>query len=877
MGLPSIACIALAAVSVYVGLSYLARYWLSGKRHAEDASFSLMCFFAALYNLACAGLYNAAAPAEGADWQRYQIATLTGMGLCFLWFVAQFTEQRSKRLFAAFSALLLAQVGLALWNPGGAMWTETPMVKTVEFFGRTLATYHEMRPGPLWRAQSAVIVAALFYIWFALWRSRRRPGRLDETRPLLIGFTGLALGLLNDICVGQGLYASFYLTEYSFTFLIGCMAFSMHRDQIRTEEALKESENRYRSFLSDYQGIAFQVHKDYRPVFFHGAVEEITGYSKQDFLNGTIQWPDLMLPEDRDRIAHENSDTAATNKPFRVEREYRIRKKNGEMRWLREISHGVESRVGNLDERQGALYDITERKKAEDDLKRLAAAVNAAAESIIITDAEHRVLYVNPAFESLSGYRQEEMVGKTPAVLKSGKHNASFYRDLDEALAAGKIWRGRFVNRKKDGSLYEEEAVISSVLDDAGKIVNYVAVKRDVTHESQLETELRQSQKMDAIGKLAGRVAHDFTNILVVIQGNVGLLQEKIPRDRETDESFESIVEASNRACQLTSQLLAFSHRQAIALRMLDLCKTVRGGLEEMLSRTLSENIRVRTHVCPQPCTIKGDSDHIEQIVVHLSVNACDAMPSGGLVTIETARMFLDPSEIGQVTRIGGAIREPLQSGSFAVLWISDTGCGIPADVMPHIFEPFYTTKGGGTLSSGLGLSTVYGIVEQHNGFITVHSEEGKGTVFAVYFPLVGKGRREMEEEAENSLVPHGSETIVVTGKRDRAQSVLIKILHNLGYSVMEATNMEEAAALIEPCRNPVELLITDRVLAVPAFMDKMEKIKEKHPETKTLYTFGFPTMHLVETGETTLDNPILCRPFRLRDVALSVRHALGK
>ncbi len=870
MGLASIACVALAAVALYVGFSYLTSYFLSRRRSRQDLAFSLMCFAAFFYDLACAGLYATRSHEEGLVWQSYQIVLLSLLGFFLLWFVSEFTERKFRLWDWVFSATFIVGSVLAVWNPRNLMWSELPSIKRVSFFGLS-AVYYKMEPNILRWVQSLLMVAILAYISRLLIR-HWRAGHREKTRPVLIGFAVLALALINDAAVSHRLYRFFYTIEYAYMFLIGCMAYSMHRTQVRTDEALKKSEERYRSFLDDFQGIAFRATADYRPYFFHGDVKGITGYAEADFLSGAARWSELVLPEDRARIL--DSTAALVSSPrCSLEREYRIRSKSGEERWIRELVHTI-PRTGAKDVRiQGAFYDITDRKKAEDDLKRLAAAVDAAAESIIVTDAEHRILYVNPAFEALSGYRRDEMLGKTPALLKSGKHNAEFYRELHETLTAGKVWRGRFVNRTKTGNLYEEEAVISPVRDDAGAIVNYVAVKRDITHETLLENELRQSQKMDAIGKLAGRVAHDFTNILVVIQGNAGLIQDRIPRNPETDECLESIVEASNRACQLTSQLLAFSHRQAMNLRSMDLSKAVRGGVEEMLRRTVNENVRVVTRVCEGACTIRGDPDHIEQIIVHLAVNACDAMPSGGVLTIETMQVSLLPEEIGQVCK--GAGQGAQQPGSYAALWVSDSGCGIPDDVRAHIFEPFYTTKGGSSMSSGLGLSTVYGIVEQHHGHIVVHSEEGKGSTFTVYFPLTGRGLREQNERQADGHTPTGTERVLAIGRPDAGRTVLVGMLKRLGYAVLEAKDIGQALDVARASSGPVELVVADRSVLGPAFATGLNEIKSLQPKLKLLFASGFPRAHLLATGEFSEGDTLLYRPYRVREVAQAVRRAL--
>ncbi|MGD0251550.1 MAG: PAS domain S-box protein [Verrucomicrobiota bacterium] len=385
----------------------------------------------------------------------------------------------------------------------------------------------------------------------------------------------------------------------------------------------------------------------------------------------------------------------------------------------------------------GIGRDITERKQADETNARLATAVQQAAEAIVITDPKATILYVNPAFERITGYTSPEVVGQNPRILKSGKHDAAFYRQMWDTLSRGKVWSGRIINKKKNGALYEEETSISSVFDSNGKIANYVAVKRDVTQEVALETQLRQAQKMEIIGQLAGGVAHDFNNILTVIQGNASLLQNAGLKPAEEAECTQQIIHAAERAASLTRQLLMFSRKQVMQPANLSLNEAV-AQMTKMLRRILGEHIALQSNYAANLPFIHGDIGMIEQILMNLVVNARDAMPAGGSLTITTGVKMFDKEQAEQSP---GA-----SPGLHVWLAVSDTGSGIAPENLPRIFEPFFTTKEVGK-GTGLGLATVYGIVQQHHGWITLTSEVNKGTTFHIFFPAAVNAEPEKKAE----------------------------------------------------------------------------------------------------------------------------------
>ena len=322
------------------------------------------------------------------------------------------------------------------------------------------------------------------------------------------------------------------------------------------------------------------------------------------------------------------------------------------------------------------------------------------------------------------------MIGRNPRFLKSDEQDDQFYRDLWTTIAGGGIWAGRFTNRKKDGSLYHAEGTISPIHDAAGNLSGFVSATRDVTGRLRMEDQLRQAQKMEGIGRLAGGVAHDFNNLLTVIAGYSGLLEEKLSSDDPRLDYARQITRASGQATSLTKQLLTFSRKQLIKPKPLDINVLV-AGMQQMLQRLVREDIEVVTALEPSLGMVRADADQMSQILINLAANARDAMPEGGKLCVRTANV-----ELREGPAAGEARLCPVRA---VLLAVSDTGVGMNYATRQSIFEPFFTTKERGR-GTGLGLATVYGIVKQNNGYIEVQSEPGKGATFSIYLPRIDAG-----------------------------------------------------------------------------------------------------------------------------------------
>jgi PAS domain S-box-containing protein len=510
--------------------------------------------------------------------------------------------------------------------------------------------------------------------------------------------------------------------------------------------------------------------------------------------------------------------------------------------------------------------DISGLKRAEEARTRLALAVENIAESVVITETDGAILYVNPAFEKITGYRREEVLGQNPRLLNNGKQNQEFYQAMWATLKQGGAWTGVFINKKKDGTLYEAQAVISPVRDEAGRVINYVGIERDVTHEKHLEEQLRQSQKMEAIGQLAGGIAHDFNNLLTIITGYGQLLLEELEPNDPRRVKMGEINKAAARAVSLTRQLLAFGRRQVLVSEVLDL-NAVLSNLEKMLRRLISEDIELVIVQGEALGRVRADSGQIEQVIMNLAVNARDAIPHGGKLTLETSNVDLDEAY--------AASHPEVAPGPYVMLAVRDDGCGISQEAQTRIFEPFFTTKEKGK-GTGLGLSTVYGIVRQSEGYVSVDSEPWHGATFKIYLPRVEEqaGLQAWTEEGAGEP-PRGSETILLVEDEEALRSLVQDVLEELGYKILPATRGDEAIAICKQHPAPIPLLLTDVVMPGMSGRELADHLKFLYPGMKLLYMSGYTEDAMLRRGILGPEAAFLGKPFTPRAIARKVREVL--
>jgi PAS domain S-box-containing protein len=512
------------------------------------------------------------------------------------------------------------------------------------------------------------------------------------------------------------------------------------------------------------------------------------------------------------------------------------------------------------------MIGVIEQHRAETALRRLSTAIEQSPETIMITDPDGMIQYVNPAFEKTTGYTREEALGQNPGILRSGQQNAAFYATMWNTLQSGRVWEGRLVNKCKDGALYTEEASIAPVKDSNGTITNYVAVKRDITSELKLETQLRQAQKMQSVGRLAGGVAHDFNNLLMGIMGYTELSRDELSEDHPARRWLDEITREVKRSADLTRQLLAFARKQTVAPRVINLNDTI-GNMFKMLRRLIGEDIELVWEPGPELWSVKIDPVQVDQMLANLCVNARDAIVGAGKITIETGNVHIDAEDC--VEHVEAKV------GPYVMLAVSDDGCGMDQEARENIFEPFFTTKPVGE-GTGLGLATIYGIVKQNNGFVGVYSEPGKGTTFRLYLPRATCASTGETQGDEQIASPGGAETILLVEDEAAIRVTLQRLLSRLGYNVIEAESPVAALDRMSEWHDQIDLLLTDVVMPGMNGRELVERMKSDCPNMKVLYMSGYTAEAIAHHGILDEGVNFISKPIGREALAQKVREVLG-
>ncbi len=444
--------------------------------------------------------------------------------------------------------------------------------------------------------------------------------------------------------------------------------------------------------------------------------------------------------------------------------------------------------------------DISKRKQAEEEQRLLSTAIEQSTEGVVITAPDGTIRYVNPAIERMTGYSRQDLVGANSNLLKSGKHDRPFYRHLWQTILAGRVWSGHFINRRADGTLYEENASIFPISDEEGKIINFVGLKWDVTEQMMLERRTRHARRMEAVGQFASGIAHDFNNLLMIIQGSADLLERGGAIGEHGREGLAIIGRTTRDGAQLTRSLLAFSRQQVLTPVDLDLNEMIAQMLP-MLERLLQDDVLVTSVPGPDLDNVHGDRVLLQQVVLNLCSNASDAMRNGGEITIETGNIMLDEADMQDYP---GA-----QPGPHVFFSVADDGVGMDAETLSQVLNPFFTTKEPDR-GTGLGLTSALGTVKQHGGVLDVHSLPGVGTKVVVL--LKASARREQESEPTAVAVesPGRSVTVMVVEDHPSLRRVMVALLESIGHRVLVAADGVEALAGLEARAGEVALVISD-------------------------------------------------------------------
>jgi two-component system cell cycle sensor histidine kinase/response regulator CckA len=630
-------------------------------------------------------------------------------------------------------------------------------------------------------------------------------------------------------------------------------------------ERVRQAEQNYRSIFENAGEGIFQSTLEGRFITVNPSLARILGYDSPEEVIETIT--DITNQLYVDPVRRAEATRLQEERGVLQGLEFEVYRKDGEKIWLSLNRRSVRDENGVEIYREGSIEDITERKLAEEALRqseeryRLLFARNP--QPMWVFDLETlSFLEVNEAAIHHYGYSREEFLTMTIKDIRPPEDVPNLLVNVSsitpEYEEAG-IWK----HSKKDGTLIDVE-ITAHELTFYGRPAQMV-LAYDVTERKVLEEQLRQSQKLEAVGQLAGGVAHDFNNLLTVITGYSDLSLRRLDKDDPLRSNLEQIKKAGERAASLTRQLLAFSRKQVLQPKVLQLNDIV-ADVDKMLRRLIGEDIDVLTVLEPGLGQIKADPGQIEQVLLNLAVNARDAMPQGGKLTIETANVYLDNQYVRRHTAI--------QPGNYVMLAVSDTGCGIDVETQARMFEPFFTTKEQGK-GTGLGLSTVYGIVKQSGGHLWVYSEVGKGTTFKIYLPRIDEVTE--GDAARDTLVelPRGRETVLLTEDEKQVRQMIRMILEMSGYRVLEAADGDEALAIYKQYEGEIDLIMTDVVMPLMSGRELVQSLEILHPGIKVLYMSGYTDDAIVRHGLLDQEIVFLQKPFTPDVLLRKVREVL--
>ena len=594
------------------------------------------------------------------------------------------------------------------------------------------------------------------------------------------------------------------------------------------------------------------------------AYENAWGRTCQSLYDECTSFLEAVLPEDREKAADIFRRQIRDGK---VDGEYRLLLADGTIRWTWIRGYSVKNDEGVVSRNVGICEDITERKEHELASSRLAAIVESSEDAIVSMSLDGIAITWNEGAERLYGYMAEEIIGHSVSILIPADQQQEYRELMAKVKRKEKIPNFDAVRLRKDGSLIEVSMSITPIAIRSGDITSSSKISHDITKIKLLERQYQQAQKMEAIGTLAGGVAHDFNNMLTVINGYCGLLLNSSELDNASRHMVDEIHKAGERAAMLTRQLLAFSRRQMLEPQVVDINAVVR-DTETMLRRLIGEDVIVSLALESSIRRIKADPGQIQQVLMNLALNARDAMPDGGKLKIETRNATL--SEEYCQSHPGA------NPGEYALLAVVDDGTGMDEETRAHIFEPFFTTKDVGK-GTGLGLAMVFGITKQSGGYIEVESELGRGTTFKVYLPQVTESVEQSAPHFKVFVPPRGKETLLLVEDDDAVRVLAQHILASCGYQVIEAANGPEALQAVESHAGLIDLLVSDVVMPHMSGRKLAEQLTKMRPGLKVLFLSGYTDDAVIQHGVLQAEFAFLQKPFTLASLSAKVREVLDR
>jgi two-component system cell cycle sensor histidine kinase/response regulator CckA len=638
-------------------------------------------------------------------------------------------------------------------------------------------------------------------------------------------------------------------------------------DQRKAETAVRITDERLKFVARATTDVIWDWDIMTNALVWNDSVETVFGH-KQNQIYPEIQWwHDHIHPDDRERVITgirgilDQGGTSWSD-------QYRYRRADDSYANVMDRGYVARDSGGIAIRMIGAMTDISERSRSEAAIRFQAQLLNAVQQAVVATDPEGIVIFWNKFAELLYGWTAEEAVGQTIQELTPSPFLRDHGAEIMERGAAGGSWTGEFLVQGKSGKAFPALLTTSPVLDERGTVLGFVTVSIDLTERRNLEEQFRQSQKMDAVGRLAGGIAHDFNNLLTVIRLNTEIIMEGFDPTDPRSEDVMQIRSAAERASGLTRQLLAFSRKQILQPRVLDMNSVV-GNVEPMLRRLIGEDVTISS-TCSARGYVVADPGQLDQVLVNLVVNARDAMPQGGRITIETRNVELDENYTSE--------HAPVVAGRYVMLSVGDNGVGMNRDTREHAFDPFFTTKEAGK-GTGLGLATVYGIVKQSGGYVWIYSEPALGTTLKLYFPEVSASAAFSTSEPRTASkdTKRGSETILLVEDEEAVRGLTSRILEKQGYRVLAAQHGREAMEIASKESGRIDLVLTDVVMPGMNGRGLVERLTGIRPRIKSLYMSGYTDDDIIRRGFIEPSRSFLQKPFTSDNLLQTVRKVLDE
>lgn len=658
----------------------------------------------------------------------------------------------------------------------------------------------------------------------------------------------------------------------------------------------KQNEDSYRQLFEEMHE-AFALHEmifegdqpvDYLFIAVNSAFEKITGLLSKKIIGRKIS---EVIPEISKNLIEKYGNVVKSGESIQFETYFEPFDKHYEVKAFRTAPNHFACTFIDITERKinatriqnllaaseesrltlQALLD--DEKKVKTELKRLARAIEEASDTIVITDLDGNIQYANPAFERITGYTREEALGKNPRVLKSNFHDAAFYEELWQTLKSGKTWEGRFTNRRKDGTLYTEDATISPVRDENGQIINYVAVKSDITDRIRMEAQLTQALKMDSIGRMASGMAHDVSNLTMGILGSAQLCRELMGQDHNLSIYIEDILIAAERLADLNRQLISLARKESVVRKIININDAI-DSIMHLLRRMLGNKINLLWRPGENIAPILIAPTQIDQIVINICANAKDAIANNGTITVET-------SNVTVADEAAACIGTDCMPGNYVLLKISDTGCGMSPEILANIFEPFFTTKTKDK-GSGLGLTAIYGIIKQNHGSVYVESNLGQGTTFNIYLPqtIVTEDKKATgaERKKDNTSTTMKLRVLLLEDEAG-LRRVFSEFLKKIGCVVYVTSNSTEVLDTMAKHGQSFNVFMTDISLGNGSMSGKeiAATLKKNYPGLRVLYVSGDSYEGVFGNHELSSMEGFINKPFSIEDLSQSLAKLLQR